>query len=395
MGVDLSLLESLTRELLEVEARRRGIKSPEFRTRGELVRLILRHQYGGQLEVSREALSRSIQTVRFVRAIVGSALSALPELGVLGKLRGEGEPAQPEGFAPEPTWERPRAAAAPEPVPEFERAPTEERPAVRAEKAPPTLATPNTAGGSGTEASVGAASGDPHAPSSDSVESTDSAERAELERAPTRVPDEPVIARPAAAAREAVTRTFELEPIRTRSMARLLAAQGHKERALAIYEELLARGATEPGSEPGSERELADELNALRQGAPVPHPELPKPKDRSSVELPEQRERFLCEGEPEKGLTLRWDISDEGCARARAVLGAGEGEAELTLRLVAIRPDPDPVKVVRSEITEHGPVSAAGEWSLGPLRQAARCIAAIGLRAGDRFVSIAHALPTG
>jgi hypothetical protein len=127
----------------------------------------------------------------------------------------------------------------------------------------------------------------------------------------------------------------------------------------------------------------------------VPHPELPKPKERSRVELPEPRERFLCEGEPEKGLTLRWDISDEGRARARAVLGAGEGEAELTLRLVAIRPDPDPVKVVRSEITEHGPVSAAGEWSLGPLRQAARCIAAIGLRAGDRFVSIAHALPTG
>ena len=37
---------------------------------------------------------------------------------------------------------------------------------------------------------------------------------------------------PAAAPIEATTRTFIEEPIRTRTMARLLAAQGHRERAL-------------------------------------------------------------------------------------------------------------------------------------------------------------------
>jgi hypothetical protein len=37
------------------------------------------------------------------------------------------------------------------------------------------------------------------------------------------------------------------EPIRTRTMARLLAAQGHRARALSIYEDLIARGDADPG----------------------------------------------------------------------------------------------------------------------------------------------------
>ncbi len=47
------------------------------------------------------------------------------------------------------------------------------------------------------------------------------------------------------------------EPIRTRSMARLLAGQGHPERALAIYAYLLAKDATDPT--------LAAEAAALRE----------------------------------------------------------------------------------------------------------------------------------
>jgi hypothetical protein len=46
------------------------------------------------------------------------------------------------------------------------------------------------------------------------------------------------------------------EPIRTRTMARLLAAQGYRARALAIYEELIQRNP--------SDRELADEAAPLR-----------------------------------------------------------------------------------------------------------------------------------
>jgi len=46
------------------------------------------------------------------------------------------------------------------------------------------------------------------------------------------------------------------EPIRTRSMARLLAGQGHLRRALAIYDALLA--------EPGADDSLRAEADALR-----------------------------------------------------------------------------------------------------------------------------------
>ena len=47
------------------------------------------------------------------------------------------------------------------------------------------------------------------------------------------------------------------EPIRTRSMARLLASQGYPERALTIYAYLLAKDATDPA--------LAAEAAALRE----------------------------------------------------------------------------------------------------------------------------------
>jgi hypothetical protein len=43
----------------------------------------------------------------------------------------------------------------------------------------------------------------------------------------------------ATAATAAVSRAVDEEPIRTRTMARLLAAQGHRARALAIYDALL------------------------------------------------------------------------------------------------------------------------------------------------------------
>jgi hypothetical protein len=46
------------------------------------------------------------------------------------------------------------------------------------------------------------------------------------------------------------------EPIRTRTMARLLAAQGYRQRALAIYEELLAQAGADDG--------LRQEAAALR-----------------------------------------------------------------------------------------------------------------------------------
>jgi hypothetical protein len=179
------------------------------------------------------------------------------------------------------------------------------------------------------------------------------------------------------------TRTFVEEPIRTHSMARLLAAQGHRERALAIYEELLAQNS--------ADEELRHEAEGVRQGRPIAPPLRPNaPVDIERVALPESEDRLSCAGEPCAGLQLQWHISDAGQHRARAVLGS---TGELAVRLVSIRPDPE--QVVRSEITEHGPIDADGAWQSPALTGAARCFAAVGLRDGDRFVAIVHAHPEG
>jgi hypothetical protein len=172
------------------------------------------------------------------------------------------------------------------------------------------------------------------------------------------------------------------EPIRTRSMARLLVTQGHRERALAIYEELLGRNSTDEA--------LRDELAAVRRGEPVAAPVLPDPPpglDRNA--LIAAGDKLSCSGEADAGFALQWSITEAGLERARAVLGR---EGELAARIVCIRPDPD--DVVRSEITEHGPLPANGAWQTPALPGAARCFAAVGLRWDERFVAIVHTQPS-
>jgi hypothetical protein len=372
--MDLSRIESLTREMLEAEARRRGIKSPEFRTRTELVRLIVRHQYGGQLDAGRERIEQGVKTVQVARELVSTAmtaaLSAIPSrFDVLGlwsgkrtlpreQLSGEDQHEQV------PHWTRPDSRPAPPP-----------RASARASTRPP--AEPATV--------TAVEPAEPIEPR---------ASFAPLSVTPSTMPPampaaHPEPAKPSGEARAATTRTFEEEPIRTRSMAQLLAGQGHRERALAIYEQLIAQDSTD--------RTLEREAAALRRGEPAQEIALPEPP---SATRPSQapngvwsssKERLTCEGAPNSGLLLRWVITGEGERRARAVLGVSDADGELTVRLVSIRPDAE--RIVRSEITEHGPVAASGEWSPGPLADAERCVAAIGMRAGDRFVSIVHVQP--
>jgi len=372
--MDLSRIESLTREMLEAEARRRGIKSPEFRTRTELVRLIVRHQYGGQLDASRERIEQGVKTVQVARELVSTAmtaaLSAIPSrFDVLGLWSGKRTLPREHEDEPVPHWTRPDSRPAPPPP----------RPAARASNRPP--AEPAT-----VTAVEPAEPIEPRA-SFAPLSVTPSTIPPAISATPAAAPPEP--AKPGSAARSATTRTFEEEPIRTRSMAQLLAAQGHRERALAIYEELIAQDSTD--------RTLEREAAALRRGEPAQEIALPEPP---SVTRPSQapsgvwsssKERLTCEGAPHSGLLLRWVITNEGERRARAVLGVSDADGELTVRLVAIRPDAE--RIVRSEITEHGPVASSGEWAPGPLADAERCVAAIGMRAGDRFVSIVHVQP--
>src|SRR5690242_17100902 len=94
MGLDLSLIDAWTRGMLEAEARRRGIRGPEFRTRGDLVRLILRHQYGGQINAGRDRIAQARRVLQQARDVVsvgvGAAISVLPEaLDLFSRVRGQ------------------------------------------------------------------------------------------------------------------------------------------------------------------------------------------------------------------------------------------------------------------------------------------------------------------
>jgi hypothetical protein len=333
MGLDLSRIDAWTREMLEAEARRRRIRNPEFRTRGDLIRLLLKHQYGDRVSAGRERIAQGMRTARQARELFGlamdAALSALPEpIGAIVRLR-----------AGQPLPRPPRAPTAPEIATATTEMPVDRQPTqVAASSTAPALR-------------------------------GDAASSSTL--------PQPAMGAPI----EATTRTFVEEPIRTRTMARLLAAQGHRERALLIYEELLAQNS--------ADRAIQDEADAVRRGEVLLEPHLPEPSySAERWALPGADDRLACEGDPGAGLLVRWSVTEGGQLRAGAVLGE---RGELALRIISIQSDPE--RVVRSQITEHGPVGEHGEWRAPALAPGARCFAAVGLRAGNRFVAIVHAHP--
>ena len=154
------------------------------------------------------------------------------------------------------------------------------------------------------------------------------------------------------------------EPIVTRTLAGLLAAQGHDARALAIYDHLLA---LDPG-----DRTLSEEAEALRarsrhrHGAPAPDEVVAVPVDGGA-------------------LLVSWHVGAPAIARARAVLGE---EGQLCARVVLVVPDQ--LEVVRSDVVERTPIGATGEWLLGAVPSTERCTVSIGLLGETRFVSMTH-----
>lgn len=408
MGVDLSRIEAWTREKLEAEAFKRGIRSPEFRTRAELMRLIVRDQYGGQLAAGRELIAlgaRSVATARSALSnALGAALAVLPEpLDTLARLRGKLPTERTPLRHGQRTPASPGAAAAPPATLRIDQTVT----GVTAPDAvEPEVAAPQEAVASELDEAVtleftkGPAADSAASDAFDPVAEEATLETLAFDDRPTLRPPSVVPAgtfRPGSGNADGTfrvaplpappsfsatgTRTFVEEPIRTVSMARLLAAQGHRERALAIYEELIAQNSEEAS--------LHDEAEALRHGEPARVKPLSAPPEAGSEpEFPDDGDRLWCEGQPAQGLRLRWALSELGQQRARAVLGS---DGELAIRVVSIAFDP--IRVVRSEITEHGPIDASGEWTAPALTDSARCFAAVGLREGQRFVAVVHARP--
>lgn len=181
----------------------------------------------------------------------------------------------------------------------------------------------------------------------------------------------------------------ETSPIRTRTLARLLAEQGHAARALAIYDELVAANA--------GDLTLAQEAEVLRkqQGRRPPTPTIEPVRAPAALY---GRDQITASVVDPGTLFVHWEVTEEGAARARAVAeSAGktagemppEVEPPVTLRIVVLRPDG--AGVVRSEVIEHGPAPAGGETFVTGLPAEATLFAAVGIRRGERFVAITHA----
>lgn len=155
------------------------------------------------------------------------------------------------------------------------------------------------------------------------------------------------------------------EASESRTMARVLSSCGHARRALAIYERLLEQEPRNPDL-----RAEADEVRA-----------------RLASEPPDASE-MVSVGIDASTLLVAWDVRDPAVARARKVLGT---TGELSVRVVITAPDA--VHVVASRTREQRDVPPSGEWVLSDLPAESRATASVGLAAGERFVSIAHAPP--
>ncbi|MEY4509796.1 MAG: hypothetical protein RLZZ450_1918 [Pseudomonadota bacterium] len=81
-------------------------------------------------------------------------------------------------------------------------------------------------------------------------------------------------------------------------------------------------------------------------------------------------------------LTLRWAISEAEVARAHALI---QGNPVLCVRLVSFTKVRDDVL---REVQDRPGVELAGHCEIGEPAQ--RAVVSLGLRAGERFVSIAH-----
>lgn len=152
--------------------------------------------------------------------------------------------------------------------------------------------------------------------------------------------------------------------------------------ALELLQPPQERPSARPAHKLLSSRPPAAEPRVEQPAAAPPEPPAPvPPPTAASADLPTR----LTQHRKHAELKLHWQISEQAAERARQLLGS---RGELALRVVSVRPDPQ--HIVQSDVTDHGPVEARGEWSVLLPSPDAHCVSAVGVRHGDRFVSIVH-----
>jgi hypothetical protein len=132
-----------------------------------------------------------------------------------------------------------------------------------------------------------------------------------------------------------------------------------------------------------SSRHKAKQSSPLPTAARQPSAIAPQP---SAAQLSESTEPSRLQLRREAGqLELTWQVNPLDAQRARRLLGQ---HGELSLRIVSVQADPE--QVVRSSVTEHGPLEPVGAWTWTLPGPETHCVGSIGVRHGGQFVSIAH-----
>lgn len=339
--MDLGQIEFWTRQALEAEATRRGIRDPHLRSQRGLIRELLRHEFAQPIARSRRRVAKGLLALEQARELLGAASmmasAVMPGLRSLWGLDRQGGGADQVAA----DWAQ-----------EVET--TRHPPASQSRASH--LDSPAEADGDAAEGRQAGRQEEDH--------------------------DKP--------------RRFSLKTPRTLAMARILAAQGHVEHALDVYAALCAANTLDPV--PRWEARVLRETGALPDFVASPLPAAPPAvqgeDDDSSggssgvaaFQLPHEDAIEWCVEPDGRGAVVRWSVSDAGQDRARALLGEA---GEIALRLFVVRPDSR--TVVSSDVEEYGPVEASGQRRLGSPVEPGRRFAAVGLRAAQRFVPITYA----
>lgn len=391
-------LSRMTREELEQEATRRGVREVTHLTRAQLIRAIEAPPATGAIDTAK-AIFRGVLGV--ARTLRGRASSPPPPPSPPAPRRDPLPPSPPpppvEAAAPTSgegrgDTQRMRVSETPAGLPAFSRPASgpeaselPPRPSVEVEPRPTLDRTEPTNKMKLPSFSEDAASGESPAPST-TVEPVEqprhtavTMDLGPLRDEVLRVADEQQLLAKAAARREAavtvpirVPRELEDEPIPTRTMARLLHEQGHHRRALAILENLLAQ---RPG-DVGLEADLA----AVQHALGLPRASL-APGARADASPRAELVTMLL---PDRRVLLAWGLSEESIASAHAMGASGT----LVARVLVLAPGGD--GAVTRTLTDKE-AQPTGEHTLGPIAPGSFVTAAVGFRDGEQFVSVAAA----
>lgn len=127
----------------------------------------------------------------------------------------------------------------------------------------------------------------------------------------------------------------------------------------------------------GSMRDRSERREASLPGGRPAEANRPQPPAAPPSNLQLRRDKDRIE--------LKWQLNPQEVERARRALGY---PGELALRVICVQADP--AQVVRSEVTEHGPLDASGAWLMALPGPDASCVGSVGIRHAQHFISIVH-----